>query len=288
MSKKEVMDEEEKKGLIIPPIKCQGIKTKLVRFIKEHSHFSADGTWIEPFVGTGVVVFNVQPKNAILADKNQYIIDIYKKIQSGEITGKTARVFFEYHGSKLREEGSEYYKKMRNEFNKNKDSMYFLFLNRAGFNGMIRFNRKGEFNIPFCQKKDRFAKAYVTKICNQIDRVAEVMKGKNWVFICQEWQKTMEMAKENDFVYLDPPYIGRDTSYVGEWPEEEAIQLAEYAHKTPANVALSMWKENQYRKNNHLYDHWSDFKWYEQEHFYHVGAKESNRHPMIEILAIKR
>ncbi|MBS7175257.1 MAG: DNA adenine methylase, partial [Clostridiales bacterium] len=91
-----------------------------------------------------------------------------------------------------------------------------------------------------------------------------------------------------DYIYLDPPYIGRDTSYVGEWPEEEAILLAEYAHKTPANVCLSMWKENEFRKNNHLFEFWSDFTWHEQNHFYHIGAKESNRHPMIEVLAIKR
>ncbi|HIT32775.1 MAG TPA: DUF1905 domain-containing protein [Candidatus Enterenecus stercoripullorum] len=79
------------------------------------------------------------------------------------------------------------------------------------------------------------------------------MKDKDWTFRCCPWQEAFDGATENDYIYLDPPYIGRDTSYVGEWPEEEAVQLAEYAHGTPANVCLSMWKENEFRKNEHLY-----------------------------------
>ena len=198
------------------------------------------------------------------------------------------REFLEFHGEKLEQQGASYYKEMRDKFNQNGDPLYFLFLNRSDFNGMIRFNRHGQFNVPFCQKPNRFAKAYVTKICNQVANVASIMQDKDWTFRCCPWQEAFDGATENDYIYLDPPYIGRDTSYVGEWPEDEAIQLAEYAHSTPANVCLSMWKENEFRRNDHLFGHWSDFIWYEQDHFYHIGAKESNRHPMIEVLAIKR
>ena len=277
-----------KAKVIVPPIKCQGIKTKLVTFISEKVERSEKGRWIEPFVGTGVVVFNIAPQNALLCDKNQHIINFYRGIQDKKITSKTVRKFLEFHGKKLSENGAAYYKYMRDEFNKNKDPMYFLFLNRSDFNGMIRFNRSGNFNVPYCQKDDRFSKAYITKICNQVDEISQIMEGKNWEFKCCKWQKAFENATEEDYIYLDPPYIGRDTSYVGEWSEYEAIELASYAHQTKANVCLSMWKENEFRKNDHLFNYWSDFKWYEQEHFYHIGAKESNRHPMIEILAIKR
>lgn len=273
--------------VIVPPIKCQGIKTKLVPFIKEHVNLDDNSTWIEPFVGTGVVVFNIAPKKAILSDKNQHIINFYKQIQNGTITAKSTREFLEYHGKKLEEGGKDYYMQMRYEFNENGNPLHFLFLNRSDFNGMIRFNKKGKFNVPFCQKPNRFAKAYVTKICNQIDKVANVMKGKNWEFVNCSWQETFDRAKKGDFIYLDPPYIGRDTSYVGEWPEDEAISLAMYSHNTEAHVCLSMWKENEFRKNDHLFEYWSDFQWYEQNHFYHIGGKETNRHPMIEILAIK-
>lgn len=274
--------------VLVPPIKCQGIKTKLVPFLKKTIKRDEDGLWIEPFVGTGVVAFNVAPTHAVLTDKNQYIIDLYQKIQNGEITGETVRSFLEYHGTILEKRGAEYYLEMRTAFNENGDPLYFLFLNRSDFNGMIRFNKKGQFNVPFCQKPNRFSKAYITKICNQVSKVAEVMEGRDWHFLCAPWQKAFEYATEKDYIYLDPPYIGRDTSYVGEWPEEEAVLLAKYAHETSANVCLSMWKENEFRRNDHLFEHWGDFSWHEQGHFYHFGAKESNRHPMTEVLAIKR
>lgn len=279
------MDESK---IIVPPIKCQGIKTKLVPFIAEHVKRSDDGVWIEPFVGTGVVALNMAPKKALLTDKNQYVISLYQGIQKGQYTPAIVRSFLEFHGEKLEQFGGEYYIEMREAFNENGDPLYFLFLNRSGFNGMIRFNRKGQFNVPFCQKPNRFAKAYVTKICNQIASVSRILDGRAWTFKCCPWQEAFEDATENDYIYLDPPYIGRDTSYVGEWSEKEAIALAEYAHRTPANVCLSMWKANEFRRNDHLYDHWSDFTWFEQDHFYHIGAKETNRHPMIEVLAIKR
>lgn len=274
--------------VLVPPIKCQGIKTKLVPFIKEKVIRDENGVWIEPFVGTGVVAFNLAPKNALLCDKNQFNIALYQGIQDGTITGEGVREFLEYHGTILEQRGAAYYLEMRNAFNRSGDPLYYLFLNRSDFNGMIRFNRQGHFNVPFCQKPNRFSKAYITKICNQIDNVARVMQGRNWVFKCCSWQEAFSDAAQNDYIYLDPPYIGRDTSYVGEWPENEAIQLAQYAHDTSANICLSMWKENEFRRNDHLFTYWSDFTWHEQEHFYHVGAKEANRHPMTEVLAIKR
>lgn len=68
----------ENSKVIVPPIKCQGIKTKIVPFIKEKVERNTDGVWIEPFVGTGVVAFNMAPQKAILCDKNQYIIALYQ------------------------------------------------------------------------------------------------------------------------------------------------------------------------------------------------------------------
>lgn len=274
--------------IIVPPIKCQGIKTKLVPFIKEHVKRNPNGLWIEPFVGTGVVAFNMRPKHALLIDKNQYIIALYKAIQNKKITATIVREFLEYHGPKLLEKGKDYYLEIREQFNNNGEPLFFLFLNRSDFNGMIRFNRKGKFNVPFCQKPNRFAKAYITKICNQVERVAEVIADNDWRFENGSWKEAFQAAGEDDYIYLDPPYIGRDTSYVGEWPDEEAVALAEYSHQTAANVCLSMWKENEFRRNEHLFQYWSDFTWHEYNHFYHIGAKERNRHPMVELLAIKR
>lgn len=268
----------------VPPIKCQGIKTKIVPIIKENISLSEDGYWIEPFLGSGVVLFNVAPKKAIISDKNIHIINLYKKIQDGEITPSIVRKFLKYHGDLLAKNGQDYYYEMRDMFNSNKDPLYFLFLNRSCFNGMIRFNRNGFFNIPFCKKDNRFAPAYITKIVNQVASIQEIMRDKEWIFKCQSWQETLKEANPNDFVYLDPPYIGRDTSYVGEWPIEEAEELAKWANETQSKVMLSMWKENKYRKNDHIEKCWSTFYECNFSHFYHLGAKETNRNEMTEVL----
>jgi len=57
--------------ILVPPIKIQGIKTKLVEWIIKQINFEIKGSWIEPFMGSGVVGFNAQPKRAIFADKTR-------------------------------------------------------------------------------------------------------------------------------------------------------------------------------------------------------------------------
>lgn len=70
----------------VPPIKTQGIKTKLVPLIKENVCLSEKTVWIEPFMGSGVVGFNIAPATAVFADTNPYIIDFYNQIKKGTIT----------------------------------------------------------------------------------------------------------------------------------------------------------------------------------------------------------
>ena len=64
----------------VPPIKSQGIKTKLVQWIKSIIPKDFKGVWIEPFMGTGVVAFNIIPKKAILGDTNPHLINFYNSI----------------------------------------------------------------------------------------------------------------------------------------------------------------------------------------------------------------
>lgn len=272
----------------VPPIKCQGIKTKLVPFIIDNLNWDMNGTWYEPFLGSGVVLFNVLPNRAVVNDRNEHIINLYKGIQSGEITGQSVRRFLEDESPRLSEGGVEYYYEVRKRFNENHSPYDLIFLNRSCFNGIMRFNKKGGFNVPFCQKPDRFAKAYITKICNQVDYVASVMEGRDWQFISGDWRDIMALPKKGDCVYLDPPYIGRDTNYVGEWPETEAEALAAAAHGLESRVLLSMWKENKYRRNEHIDKCWADFEVCEFSHYYHVGSKESLRNAMTEALLINR
>jgi DNA adenine methylase len=271
----------------VPPIKCQGIKTKLVDFITRNIKWTGEGKWIEPFLGSGVVLFNVNPDRALVSDSNVHIIRFYQDIQNGRLTGGIVREYLEYHGEILRKRGQEYYYEVRERFNETPNSLDFLFLNRSCFNGVMRFNRDGKFNVPFGHKPERFTKAYVTKIVNQVNTVQEIIRDKDWVFKACDWRETLKEAAAGDFVYLDPPYIGRHTDYYNQWSEKDATDLALFARRLPCGFALSMWLENKYRRNAHIDTYWSDFTLRTQEHFYHVGSTESLRNSMEEALVIK-
>ena len=271
----------------VPPIKCQGIKTKLVNFIASNVAWEGKGKWVEPFVGSGVVLLNIQPERALATDSNKYIIQLYKEIQSGKITEILAQQFLEDLGDQLKRKGGDFYYEIRSRFNKTGSSLDFLFLNRSCFNGVIRFNSKGEFNVPYGHKPERFRQAYITKIVHQITWVRKVLRNKDWEFKAQNWRNTLSDLSPDDFVYLDPPYIGRHTDYYNSWNDDEAIALAQTAKILPCGFALSMWFENKYRKNEHLLKHWDGLTTKTFSHFYHVGSTENLRNEMVEALVIK-
>jgi DNA adenine methylase len=273
--------------VIVPPIKCQGIKTKLIPFIAQNIQWNGKGKWIEPFLGSGVVAFNIQPESAILSDTNRHIIRFYEQIQKQIITDKTVRESLQEMGSRLQKKGDDYYYEVRERFNDQHDSIDFLFLNRSCFNGLMRFNSKGGFNVPFGHKPERFAKSYITKIVNQVKNLSNIMKDKDWKFIVSDWRESLALAKKNDFVYMDPPYVGRHTDYFNTWSDMDAIELSEIAASLPCQYALSMWLENRYRKNDHIEEHWFNTNIKTASHFYHVGSTESLRNAMTEALVLK-
>jgi len=273
----------------VPPIKCQGIKTKLVPFIFKSISWepTPQSRWIEPFVGSGVVAFNLSPPRALLSDLNRHIIDLYRAIQSGALDAASLRDFLENEGEKLAKRGADHYYEIRDRFNEEGSPFDFIFLNRACFNGVMRFNRYGKFNVPFGHKPQRFARAYITKIVNQVAWAAKQMRGKDWEFRSTPWEEVFSEAGPNDFVYLDPPYIGRHTNYINDWPDSEAVYLAKAARKLPCGFALSMWLENRHRRNTHIDEHWSGLDLRVCSHFYHVGATENLRNEIDEALVIK-
>lgn len=271
-----------------PPIKCQGIKTKLVPFILRNIVWQETmGCWIEPFLGSGVVAFNVAPARALLADTNRHIIAFYQAVQRNEITPQTVRDFLAEEGQHLARDGATHYYRVRERFNAHGSPLDFLFLNRACFNGLMRFNRDGKFNVPFGHKPNRFAPAYLSKIANQVAWVAQQMQGKAWTFRVARWQDTLRETTSEDFVYLDPPYIGRHTDYFNTWSDAESAELASVTQTLAGGFALSMWYENRHRRNTHIEQCWPNADIRVHQHFYHVGSKESYRNTMQEALIIK-
>jgi DNA adenine methylase len=272
--------------ILVPPIKCQGIKTKLVPLILSCASSIKIERWIEPFMGSGVVGLNARRPSAVFADLNPHLINFYSAIKEGTITPETARAFLEKEGDRLEKIGEKHYYDIRERFNQCAAPLDFLFLSRACFNGMIRFNSKGKFNVPFCRKPERFARAYITKIVNQIANFREATKHCRWNFTCQEFVKTISEATADDLIYCDPPYLGRHVDYFDSWAENDEQKLFHALSCTKARFILSTWHSNQYRSNHTLETFWKQYHVVTQEHFYHVGAKESNRGAMLEALVM--
>ena len=272
--------------IFVPPLKIQGIKTKLVPTIKKFLPEEKFNLWLEPFMGSGVVGFNVRPSRAIFADINPHIINFYNAIKSGDITSDIVRVFLQENGERLMKEGEKFYYFMRDRFNKFHSPLDFLFLNRSCFNGMIRFNKDFKFNVPYCHKPERFSRAYITKIVNQVWYIEECLKIYDWKFFCNPFEETISMSEVRSFIYCDPPYIGRHVDYYDSWDESSEKKLCTLLKESSSNFMLSTWDYNEFRTNEYINKIWSFCRKINCEHFYHVGAKEPNRHSMIEAILI--
>lgn len=271
----------------VPPIKTQGIKTRLVQWIAERASSSLAARWIEPFLGSGVVGFNLAPRQAVFADVNPHLIAFYRGLQQGEFSPADVRTHLEREGEQLAEIGGEHYYAVRERFNERPSSLDFLFLNRCCFNGVVRFNRRGRFNVPFGKKPLRFSKAYVTKIVNQVDWLHRRMAESEWTFLHQSFEQTLGQAGAEDFVYCDPPYIGRHVDYYSSWDEASEATLQRLLTVSGCDFVLSTWEGNAHRQNPFSDKYWSGFDRAKREHFYHVGAFEKNRRPITEVLVFR-
>ena len=109
--------------VFIPPIKSQGIKTKLVSEIKNFVPSDFGGTWVEPFMGTGVVGFNLAIHKAIFSDTNPHLIDFYNAIKNDKVNSIIVRDYLEFEGNNLKNKGDEYYYYIRKRFNEDNYSI---------------------------------------------------------------------------------------------------------------------------------------------------------------------
>jgi len=277
----------------VTPIKSQGKKTKLVEWIKDtldEFEKPEDYLYIEPFVGTGAVGFNIAPHNAVFADINPHLINFYNAIKDKTITSAIVREYLTREGNLLLIKGGEYYYEVRDRFNKTGSSLDFLFVTRSCFNGMMRFNKKGGFNIPFCKKPTRFAPAYITKIVNQVAWLEKKIHSNNWVFKIADFKDILNEYKDNENViyYLDAPYVLRHSDYFNGWSGKEEEDLFSGLDMQKGQFILSTWFGNDYRKNPYFETLWKNFEIKVKSHTYQVGPKESNRNEILEALVISK
>lgn len=274
--------------ILIPPIKIQGIKTKLIDFISSHTIVNCTHKRIEPFLGSWVVGFNLAPKYAIFADTNPHTINFYKGLNSQLYNHIDIKNFLKCEWMLLLEKGEAHYKFIRDRFNQEQNPLDFLFLNRACFNGMIRFNRKWWFNVPFCKKPNRFAPAYITKIVNQVKNLEHKMQKNQREFVCQDFRTTIKDAQNWDFIYCDPPYIWRHVDYFDSRNEQDEKDLHDLLLNSNSSFAVSTRHSNTFRSNTYLETLRNDCDIRTTQHFYHLWGKEKNRNPITEALILKK
>ncbi len=292
----QLIDNKEEFKVKIPPIKSQGKKTKLVGWIKDNYDIlekNKDTIYIEPFVGTGVVGFNIAPERAVFSDINPHLINFYNALKDKKINSKMVKEYLRQEGDKLANspiDKNSYYYEVRERFNKNGDPLDFLFITRACFNGMMRFNKKGGFNVPFCKKQERFSNMLVSKITNQVYWLENKIKNNDWDFVIEDFRKILKDYENNENVisYLDGPYINRSNDYFNGWNEKDEIDLYNSMKNQKGKFILSTWYGNKFRHNEYIEKYWSEFEVITKEHTYQIGAKIENRNEILEALIMKK
>lgn len=196
---------------------------------------------IEPFVGGGSVFLNVEKHESfLLADVNADLINLYQMLEVDHIrVCSLAKILFERANSEVA------YKELRDEFNNQRmgapeRAAAFLFLNRHCFNGLIRYNREGFFNVGWGK--------YEAPYFPEIEIKAFKQKSHKCVFMNAGYRRTLALAGEGDVVYCDPPYeplpgtAGFTNYAAGGFSWADQISLAEScvaAHQRGAKVLIS-------------------------------------------------
>lgn len=205
-----------KNEVLSSPIRWAGSKKRVLNEMLES--FKKDKeNYIEPFLGSGVVMINVLNNIDILHYKNIYVNDInsniihfYKFLKSKpKVLIQSLLELSENYNCKSYDEQEKMYYEIREKFNNTEDNreIYFYFLMKVGFNGVYRENKLGKFNVPF-GRKEKF-------IVNEDNLLAISKLIKNVKFYNLSYEKFLDMLSKkgilnNSFIYCDPPYIPDD------------------------------------------------------------------------------
>lgn len=202
-----------KNTLVKPILKWVGGKRQLLYEIMPMIPKKYDN-YVEPFVGGGAVLFELQPKHAIINDSNEELINVYKIIKN----------FPEELISLLKEHkiknSEEYYYKIRSldrelgyiSFTELQRAARIIYLNKTCYNGLFRVNSAGEFNSPYGRYKNPNIVDEPT-----IRAISKYFQNNDVEIFNKDYSVILANVKKNDFVYLDPPYmpISSSSSFTG-------------------------------------------------------------------------
>lgn len=209
-----------------PPLKWPGGKRWLVPHLlplwRPHCHRRL----VEPFCGGLAVALGLAPSSALLNDVNPHLINFYRWLQRGLRTTlpmRNSRIAFDAHRRRFNRLTAE------NKTDTAESAVLFYYLNRTGFNGLCRFNRDGQFNVPF----GRYERIAYTR-----DFTAYRRSFATWEFSNEDFASLR--LRPDDFIYADPPYDVEFTQYSKQafgWQDQ--VRLAEWLAKHPGPVVLS-------------------------------------------------
>ena len=209
-----------------PPLKWAGGKRWLVSHLKPIWEANAQRRYVEPFCGGLAVVLGLQPAQAVLNDVNPHLINFYRHVQTGlrvEVKMRNDEKLFYRHRNR-------FIKLIRTgQAHSQEGAQLFYYLNRTCFNGLCRFNKGGDFNVPFGTYK---AINYTT----DFSHYAEVFR--RWEFSNRDVE-AIEF-EPGDFIYADPPYDVEFTTYsAGGFSWDDQVRTAQLlaAHRGPVVIS---------------------------------------------------
>lgn len=217
---------------VAPVLKWVGGKRQLLPDIREHvpDKFS---TYYEPFIGGGAVLFDIQPKKAVVNDVNSELINLYKVIRDD--------VELLIEDLKKHKNEKEYFYRIR-EMDRDKKKYAQMtniqkasrmhYLNKTCYNGLFRVNQAGQFNSPFGNYKN-------PNITNEVvlRAVSHYFNHADIVFKCGDFEEGVKGIRKEAFVYFDPPYdpvsdSANFTGYTkGGFDRQEQIRLKKLCDK---------------------------------------------------------
>lgn len=155
------------------------------------------GRYIEPFFGGGAMFFALQPENAVIADSNPELINMYREV-ADHVEDVIQRL-------KQYVNTSEMFYAVRSQewttLSKAEAAARTIFLNRTCFNGLYRVNKQGQFNVPYGKYKS-------PRICDEDGLRAASAALKKADILCGDYMLVLEHYTQlGDFVFLDPPYL---------------------------------------------------------------------------------
>ncbi|MFN5675495.1 MAG: DNA adenine methylase [Bacteroidota bacterium] len=229
-----------------PFLKWAGGKTQLINDIEKslpEKITDSKFTYIEPFVGSGAVLFwmlNNFPKleKAVINDINEDLINTYRIIATNpkELISILKTFQDEYHSLEINQEKKKkYYYEKREEYNlrnkeKSSQAALFIFLNRTCFNGLYRVNKNNGYNVPMGSYKN-------PTICDEKNILAVSNVLQKVEILCGDYENTLEHVNKNSFFYFDPPYkpLSETSSFNSyakdEFNDDEQLRLRNFCTK---------------------------------------------------------